>query len=384
MLNDLKLSHITAGFVAVLVGYTSSVSIIFQAAESAGANLAQINSWLLVLGVGMGLTTLSLSLFYKVPYLTAWSTPGAALLVTGLYGVSISEATGAFIVCGLLILLSGLTGWFEKISQIIPKPISAAMLAGVLFKFGSEIFFSLESDLILVSVMGLSYLIGKVFMPRYTIPLVLLVGILLSSYLGLFITAGITFQLANPVFVSPTFTFSTLLSVALPLFVVTMSSQNLPGIATLHASGYNPPISPAISVTGFASVLLAPFGGFAFNLAAITAAICQGSEADENKQTRYLAAVSAGIFYILLGLLGATVVALFAASPKPLVLAIAGFALLGTIGNSLSMALKEESNREAAIVTFLMTASGISLFQIGSAFWGLVVGILFYHVLKPR
>lgn len=384
MLRQLKTSHLTAGFIAVLVGYTSSVSIIFQAAESAGASLAQINSWLLVLGLGMGLTTLVLSLMYKVPYLTAWSTPGAALLVTGLYGIPISESTGAFIVSGVLILLSGVTGWFEKISQIIPKPISAAMLAGVLFKFGSEIFFSLETDFALVSLMGLSYLVGKVFFPRYTIPVVLLVGVCLSWYLGLFLTTGIEFQLASPEFVMPTFTLQTMLSVALPLFVVTMSSQNLPGIATLHTAGYNPPISPAITVTGLASVVLAPFGGFAFNLAAITAAICQGKEADENKETRYLAAVSAGIFYVILGLLGATVVALFAASPKSLVLAIAGFALLGTIGSSLSIALKEEDHREAALVTFLMTASGVVLFQIGSAFWGLVIGIIFYHVLKRR
>jgi len=379
---SLKLSHLTAGFVAVLVGYTSSVSIIFQAAEAAGASIAQINSWLLVLGLGMGVTTLVLSLMYKVPYLTAWSTPGAALLVTGLYGVTLSEATGAFIISGLLIFLSGITGWFEKISQIIPKPISAAMLAGVLFKFGSEIFFSLETNLFLVSMMGLSYLIGKVLFPRYCIPFVLIVGISISWYLGLFLDTGIKLQLAAPVFVMPTFTLSTVLSVALPLFIVTMSSQNLPGIATLQGNGYHPPISPAIVTTGFASIVLAPFGGFAFNLAAITAAICQSKEADEDKKTRYLAAVSAGIFYIILGLLGATVVAVFASSPKALVLAIAGFALLGTIGNSLSDALKDESHREAALVTFIMTASGVSLFQIGSAFWGLVVGILFYHVLK--
>ncbi len=378
----LKLSHLTAGFVAVLVGYTSSVAIIFQAAEAAGASLAQINSWLLVLGLGMGFTTLILSLIYKVPYLTAWSTPGAALLVTGLYGVTLSEATGAFIISGVLIFLSGLTGWFEKISQIIPKPISSAMLAGVLFNFGSEIFFSLETHFILVSLMGISYLIGKVFFTRYTIPFVLLIGIGVSWYLGLFINTGITLQLASPEFVMPTFTLSTALSVALPLFIVTMSSQNLPGIATLHGSGYYPPISPAISVTGFASIVLAPFGGFAFNLAAITAAICQGKDADTNKETRYLAAVSAGVFYIALGLLGATVVAIFAASPKPLVLAIAGFALLGTIGNSLSVALDDESNREASLVTFLMTASGVSLFQIGAAFWGLFIGIVFYHVLR--
>ncbi len=376
-----KLSHITVGFIVVLIGYTASAAIIFQAAEAVGATQAQLNSWMLVLGLGMGFTGLILSLYYKTPILTAWSTPGAALLVTSLVGVSMEQAIGAFIFCAILLTLTGISGLFEKICALVPMPIANAMLAGVLFQFGRAAFEALEQEAFLVGAMISTYLFGRVFLGRYTIPCVLLVGALICASLGLFNLQPINFELAKPTFVMPEFKISVLLGVGLPLYIVTMTSQNMPGVATIRAAGYHAPVSASVTVTGLFSLFLAPFGGFAFNLSAITAAICLSKDADENKATRYKAAIVASLFYCIVGLMGTAVVSLFLIAPKALVVAIAGIALLGTIGNSLVGALSNEKHREAALITFLVTVSGISFYGVGAAFWGLVIGMLANMVL---
>lgn len=376
----MKISHyihapaITAGFVAVLVGFTSSAVIVFQAAKAAGASPDQIGSWMMALGLGMGITTIGLSLRYKTPIITAWSTPGAALLVTALPGIPMAEAIGAFVFSALLITFFGLTGWFEKIIDRIPIAIAAAMLAGILFQFGIDIFNSMQSRLLLVGAMFVAYLLMKKTSPRYAIIIVLMVGLIICQLQGLLNFSGFEFIAVKPQFIIPAFSISTLIGVGIPLFVVTMVSQNIPGIAVLRAAGYQTPLSPLIGWTGFATLLLAPFGGYALNLAAITAAICTGPEAHENPDKRYLATLSAGFFYLLLALCGATVVGLFNAFPSEFVLALAGLALLSTISNSLHTAVAETTTREAAVVTFLVTASGMSIFGIGSAFWGLVAG----------
>lgn len=370
-------SPLAAGFVAVLVGFTSSAVIIFQATAAVGATQAQTTSWLMALCVGMAATSIGLSLRYKVPVLTAWSTPGAALLATSLVGVPISDAIGAFIVCGALITLAGLTGWFERVMHKIPLTIASAMLAGVLFRFGVDLFGSMGRQLPLVFSMFVGYLLLRRWRPRYAIPLVLCLGVVMAAWLGLLSLRDVPLTLARPVWHSPTFTLSAALSVALPLFIVTMASQNIPGIATLRASGYGKtPISPLITWTGIATLVLAPFGGYALNLAAITAAICMGREAHEDPAKRYYAAIAAGFFYLLCGLAAASVAALLAAFPVELVKALAGLALLGTIGNALSVAMANETQREAALVTFLCTVSGLTLGGIGSAFWGLVAGAI--------
>lgn len=369
-----SISHLSAGFVAVVVGFTSSVAIIFQAARAAGANEGQISSWILALGLGMALTSAGFSLRYKVPVLTAWSTPGAALLVTALSGHSLAEAYGAFVVSALLILASGLTGWFEKVMDRIPMPLANAMLAGILVQFGTGIFTELAASPWLVGGMLLVYLPAKRWLPRYAMLLVLLVGVGLALLLGLFRGPALSLTLATPQWVTPQFTLSGILGVALPLFLVTMASQNLPGVAVLRSHRFDVPISKVLTGTGLINLLLAPFGGFAFNLAAITAAICMGEEAGQEPRQRYKAAVAASGFYLLAGLFGASIVALFAAMPKALVMALAGLALLGTIAGSLKGALADSASTEPALITFLVTASGMSLWGIGSAFWGLVIG----------
>jgi benzoate membrane transport protein len=383
-LRDLSLPAVVAGFVAVLVGYTSSVVIIFQAAAALGATSAQTASWLWALGLGMGLTSAGLSLWYRMPVLTAWSTPGAALLVTAGAGVPLNEAVGAFMTCGLLIVLAGASGLFARVMDRMPQALAAALLAGVLTRFAFDAFLSLRSQTLLVLAMGLAYLAGRRWWPRYAVPVVLLVGATLAAAQGQLNWGGVELAWAVPLLTAPAFSLAATMGIALPLFVVTMASQNLPGVAAQRAAGYAVPVSPPVTVTGLATVLLAPFGGYAFNLAAITAAICMGREASADPARRYTAAVMAGLFYLVLGLIGGAVVGLIAAFPRELVLALAGFALLGTIGTGLAVAMKDEGSREAALITYLVSASGLTLAGVGAAFWGVVAGALALAVQRAR
>ena len=382
LLKDLSLSAIAAGFVTVLVGFASSAVIVFQAAQSLGASPEEISSWMWALGLGMGLTCIGLSLRYRMPVVTAWSTPGAAMLISSAAGLPLSDAIGAFLLSALLIVVSGFSGFFERMISRIPVSLASGMLAGVLLRFGIDAFASMKTQLGMVLTMFAVYLLARRLLPRYAVILTLLVGIAFAGALGLLRVDGLSLQLAKPIFTTPTFSFAAIIGIALPLFIVTMASQNVPGVAVIRASGYPIPISPVVGWTGVVNLVLAPFGAFALNLAAITAAICMGREAHEDAARRYVAAIAAGVFYLIVGLFGATVAALFAAFPKELILAIAGIALLGTIGNSLAAALREEAEREPALVTFLVTASGLSLAGIGSAFWGLLAGVVTLLVLR--
>ena len=375
---DLSLSAFTAGFVAVLVGFTSSVAIVFQAAQAFGATPAQITSWMWALGLGMGLCSLVPSLLLRQPVMVAWSTPGAAVLATaGLAGgFSMAEAVGAFMVCALLITLAGATGWFERVMNRIPMEIASALLAGVLARFGLEAFAAAQTALPLVLVMLAAYLLARKRLPRYAVVVTLAAAVLFVALRGDMRWSAVQLELAMPVFTMPHFSLSALVSLALPLFVVTMASQNLPGVAVMRATGYQLPVSRLITMTGLATLVLAPFGAFALNFSAITAAICMGPEAHEDRSKRYTAAASCGLIYVVIGLFGAVITGLLTAFPRELVVAIAGLALLGTIGNGLAMALREEGHREAALITFLVTLSGVVVADVGSAFWGVVAGSL--------
>jgi benzoate membrane transport protein len=381
---DLSLSTFTAGFVAVLVGFTSSVAIVFQAAQAFNATPAQITSWMWALGLGMGLCSALPSLWLRKPVMVAWSTPGAAVLAVAANGFSMNEAVGAFMVSAVLIMLCGVTGLFENLMHRIPVAIASALLAGVLARFGLQGFSAAQNALPLVALMLIAYLMGKRFMPRYAVPLTLLIAIIYVALRGQFTVANLQFSLAVPVFTVPVFSLSAAISLALPLFVVTMASQNLPGVAAIRAAGYDMPLSKIITMTGLATLILAPFGGFALNLSAITAAICMGEEAHPDPARRYTAAVTCGVIYIGIGLFGAIVTALLAAFPKELIAAIAGLALLGTISAGLTSALVDEKHREAAIITFLVTLSGVVIAGIGSAFWGVVAGALALFVQNLR
>jgi len=385
LFRDISLPAIVAGFVAVLVGFTSSVVIVFAAAQALGATPAQTTSWMWALGLGMGATTVLLSLWYRQPVLTAWSTPGAALLA-GTSGVAMNEAVGAFVACGLLIVLAGVTRIFERVMDRIPQAIAAALLAGVLARFGLDAVGAVKAAPLMVLMMAVAFLLGRRFWPRYAVPGVLLAGLIIAAAQGRLQWSRVVLDWAVPVWTAPVFSLPALVGVALPLFVVTMASQNLPGVAAQRAAGYRTPVSPPIVVTGAASVLLAPFGGYAFNLAAITAAICMGREAHEDPTRRYTAAVAAGAFYMAVGLAGGAVVGLLQAFPRELVMVVAGLALLATIAGGLAAALKDERHRDAAGLTFLVTLSGVTLLGIGAAFWGVVAGTvaLLVQQYRPR
>ncbi len=371
-----------SGFVAVLVGYASSAAIIWQAASAAGATAPQIAGWMTSLGIGMGISTLALSWWYKAPVLTAWSTPGAALLATSLQGITLSETIGIFIFANALILICGVSGLFARLMKIIPHSLAAAMLAGVLLRFGLQAFSNLEGHLLLCGSMLLAWLLTKAFAPRYAIVATLLVGGAVAALKGDVVTEKLTLAVVMPEFIAPTFTLTTLVSIGLPFFLVTMASQNAPGFATLKASGYPVAVSPLIVFTGGLALLLSPFGVYSICIAAITAAICQSPDAHPDASKRWLAAAAAGFFYLLAGIFGGSISGLMAALPLSWIQTLAGLALLGTIGDSLHQALHNEAERDAAIVTFLLTASGATLAGIGSAFWGLVAGGVCYALLS--
>lgn len=384
---DFSLSALSAGFVAVLVGVTSSVALVFQAAQSFGATPAQISSWMWALGWGIGLCCAVPSLILRQPVMVAWSTPGAAVLaaagLTG--GFSMGEAVGAFMVSAALIVLLGFSGWFEKLMDRIPASIAAALLAGVLARFGLQVFESAQTALPLVLAMLLVYLLSRRLLPRYAVMCTLLAGIAYAASQGLMHWEQVQWSLAMPQWTSPVFSWQACISLALPLCVVTMASQNLPGVAVIRSAGYQMPISRLIGGTGVVNLLLAPFGAFGLNLAAITAAICMGPEAHADSSKRYTAAVWCGLFYVLIGIFGAVVAGLLAAFPKELVTAIAGLALLGSIGGGLLVAMQQDSSREPALITFLVTLSGVVIAGVGSAFWGVVAGslALFVQQYKP-
>ena len=383
-LNDLSLSAVTAGFLAVLVGFTSSVAIVFQAAQAFGATPAETASWMWALGLGMGLTTLVPSLAWRLPAVIAWSTPGAALLATAGAGYTMADAVGAFLVSAALVTLVGVTGWFERVMDRIPLALASALLAGVLARFGIEAFAAARTALPMVLLMLAVYLVGRRCWPRYAVVGVLAVATAFAAWQGQLRTEAVSWALALPVFTAPRFSLAGTVSLALPLFVVTMASQNLPGVAAIRAAGLALPVSRLLVITGVATLLLAPFGGFALNLAAITAAICMGREAHEDPARRYVAAVVCGLLYCVIGVFGAAVTGVLTAFPRELVVAIAGLALLGTIANALALALRDEAHREAAAITFLVTLSGLTIAGIGAAFWGVVAGAIALLVQQWR
>jgi benzoate membrane transport protein len=385
---DVSVPAIVAGFVTVLVGFSSSVAIVFAGATAVGANSAQIASWIWALGMGMGLTCFALSWRYRMPVITAWSTPGAALLAAAGAGhLSLAQATGAFLICAGLSTIAGFSGAFTRLMDRVPSAFGSALLVGLLLRFAIKAFADMPSNLPLSLAMLGSYVLMRRLQGRYAVPVTLLLGTVISLYQGQGSSAWsgqLSLSLAQPLWCAPEFTLAALIGTALPLFVVTMASQNIPGVAAQRSQGFHPPISKIIGWIGVVNLVLAPLGCYAINLAAITAAICTGPEAHPDPQRRYIAGMATGIFYILVGIFGATVAALLHAMPTQLIAMIAGLALLGTIGNGLHQALADEKDREAALVCLLITVSGLTLFGIGSAFWGLVLGLSVRFILRAR
>lgn len=384
LLQDCSLSALVAGFIATLISYAGPLVIVFQAAHSAQLSPAELSSWVWAISIGSGVLGVLLSLRYKVPVVVAWSAPGSALLVALLPGVSFAEAVGAYIVANLMILLVGVSGAFDRIVSKLPPAIAAAMLAGILFSFGTGLFVSIKTQPVLVLAMFVSYLAFKRFAPRYAVLAVLVCGVSIALGSGTLNTSALVAGLATPVWTTPTFSWNAVLSISLPLVMVALTGQFVPGIAVLRTAGYETPASPLITSSAFTSLLLAPFGCHGLTLAAITAAICTGEDAHENPQRRYWAGAFGGALYLVLGVFGATLVSLFSAFPAALIAALAGLALFGAIGGALAGAMSVPNDREAALITFLVTASGMSFLGLSAAFWGLIFGVFAHLLLNLR
>ena len=378
------LHPIVAGLISVIVNYGGTFILVFQAAKVAGLSPELTASWVWSVSIGVGVTGLFLSWVSREPIITAWSTPAAAFLVVALSATPYAEAVGAYMVSAVAFVLLGLSGCFEKVIRLIPPGIAAAMLAGILLQFGIGAFGGMSLDPVLVGVLIAAYVGLKRFTARYAVVGILLLGLGFLLVQGRVDLSGLSLQLAAPVFTRPEFSLNALLSVALPLFLITLTGQYMPGMLVLRNDGFKTSANPILTVTGLGSLLMAPFGSHAFNVAAITAAICTGKEASEDASKRWVAGVAAGVFYILVGVFGVTLAAVFMAFPPAFITTLAGLALLGTIGASLASAMADVRSREAALITFLACAANINLLGIGGAFWGLLIGLAAYALLNGR
>ncbi len=380
---DFSASAFVAGVITVLVSLTGPVAIIIQAAKTGGLSQEQLTSWIWAMSITSGACGLWLSIRYRTPIVCAFSTGGAALLIDALPNYSYNDVIGAYIFAAALVVLLGVSGLFSRMMQHIPRSIVSGMLAGILFVFGAHLFVSMQKAPMLVLPIVLAYLVIKRFFPRYAVLAALLTGIVISLVLGQLNTSVLSFHFVIPEVTVPGLSLPALIGVGIPLAFVALASQYAPGVAVLQSSGYHhTPISPLITTTGISTILFAPFGLHGTTLAAITAAMCTGPQAHPDPHRRYVAAVVCGVLYIFFGLFATVVTTLFIAIPETFVASLAGLALLGALSSGLAGAVADESEREAGVVTFLMTASGVSFFGVGSAFWGLIAGVVAYAILN--
>ncbi|HAW6997243.1 benzoate/H(+) symporter BenE [Acinetobacter baumannii] len=382
--NDWSISATVAGFLAVLISYSGPLIIFFQAAQRAHVSTDMMVSWIWGISIGAAISGIYLSIKYKTPVITAWSAPGTALLVTLFPNVSLNEAVAAYITSAIVIFLIGITGYFDKLLKWIPQDVAAGMMAGILFQFGISLFTASDSMPLIVFSMLIVFLIAKRLMPRYTMIWVLAAGVLLSLILGKMNPVDVNFNLAIPQWISPEWTWNSTLNLAVPLILVSLTGQFLPGMAIMKLSGYDTPAKPIITATSIASLAVACVGGITIVLASITAALCMGKDAHELKEKRYIAGIANGIFYILGGLFAGSIVMLFSLLPKELVAALAGLALLGAIATNISVAMKNDGQRDAALITFLASASGMHFLGLSSVFWGICIGVIAHFILTPR
>ncbi|WP_095051143.1 benzoate/H(+) symporter BenE family transporter [Pseudomonas sp. Irchel s3b2] len=382
-LRDL-LHPIVAGLISVIVNYGGTFILVFQAAKIAGLSPELTASWVWSVSIGVGITGLFLSWASREPIITAWSTPAAAFLVVALSTTPYAEAVGAYIISAAAFVLLGLSGCFEKVIRLIPPGVAAGLLAGILLQFGIGAFGGMSLDPVLVGLLIAVYVVLKRFTARYAVVGILVLGLAFLLTQGRVDFSGLVLQFAAPVFTRPEFSVNALLSVALPLFLITLTGQYMPGMLVLRNDGFSTSANPILTVTGLGSLLMAPFGSHAFNIAAITAAICTGKEASEDPSKRWIAGVAAGLFYIHVGIFGVTLAAVFMALPATFITTLAGLALLGTIGANLASAMADVKTREASLITFLASAANITLLGIGGAFWGVLIGLAAYALLNGR
>lgn len=381
---DFSLSAWVAGALAVLISYCGPLVIFIQAAQAGGMDAQTLSSWIWAISLGAGLSGLLLSAWLRQPIITAWSAPGTALLLSLFPQISMAEVVGAYLTTAVLVITIGVTGCFERIVRLIPKGIAAGMLAGILFQFGAQAFRASADMAPLVFAMLAAYLLGRRLWPRYAIVLVAGVGLAVATLLGETRLQMLEPVLASPVFVAPAFGWSAFFSFTVPLLLVSLTGQYLPGMSLLRLAGYQTPSRAVLTGTGLASLLVACFGGITIVLASITAALCTGADAHADARRRYVAGIASGIFYLVGAAFAGSIVLLFNAFPPPFIAALAGLALIGAIASNLELLAQERGTLEASVIAFLATASGMSLFGLGAAFWGVVLGMASHLMLRPR
>ena len=380
---DFSVQALGQGLLVALVGYASSVAILIQGLVAVGASVSQIASALVMIGILKGVVAIALSWWLRMPISVAWSTPGMALLATiGAVAGGFPAAVGAFIAVGALIMLTALWTPLGRLVAAIPKSIASAMLAGILLKLCLAPFLAIGKAPWIAGAVLLTWLMFMRFARGYAVPAAVTVALVAMAFDAPFAGIAASELIPHLELVMPAFTWEAMVNIALPLFIVTMAGQNLPGLAVLSAYDYRPRVAPLLLSTGAASVAGAPFGMPTINLAAITAALCAGPDAHPDPTRRYVAGIFGGVGYVLLATLAGVAAVLVARSPPVLIEAVAGLALIGAFGSAMLNAVQEEDGRLPGLVTFLVTASGLSLFGIGSAFWGLVIGLGVHHVLR--
>jgi benzoate membrane transport protein len=376
-----SVSAVTAGLLAVIISYAGPLAIFFQAARSAHVGNDVVASWVWAISMGAAVSGITLSWWLKQPIITAWSAPGTALLVSLFPGMPVSEAIGAYIIAGACIFVLGVSGLFDRIVKRIPKGIACAMMAGILFQFGTNVFKSVATTPWLALGMLASYIVFRRWAARYCLILVLAFGCALAVALGLTNLQSVSLHVTRPVFTMPTWSWQSTVSLAVPLVIVSLTGQFLPGFAILRVSGYQTPSRPVLVGTSLASILVAFAGGITIVIAAITAALCTGPDAHRDPERRYVAGIANGLFYLIGGAFAGTVVMLFAALPNAFVAVLAGLALLGAIATNIVGLVQDDAHREASFITFIATASNMSFLGLGAAFWGIVLGTLAHLVL---
>ncbi len=385
---SMTLPSLLAGLVVVLTAYTGPILIIMEAARSANLTTAETTSWIWAVTFINGAFGILLSLLYRMPVVVAWPTAGAALLVLSLPSYTFQEAIGAYIVAGAVIALVGFSGLFSRAIALVPKPVVMGMLAGVLLRFGVGLFAALPGAPGMVTAIIVTFLLLR--RVRFKAPLIgaLAVGVVIAALDGSLNLQGVTLELAAPLWTTPVFTLGALLGLTVPLVALALTSQYAPGLAVVRSYGYNLPIDGALLLTGIGSILIAPFGGHGMTIAAITAAIAADPDANPDPDRRYAAGVSTGAFYMIFGLFGATAIEFFTGLPAPLIAAVTGLALAGTIMNALAASMSDEHGREGGLMALLCTAANFTLLGIGAPFWGLLFGMLTNWLLtwrvKPR
>lgn len=379
---DWSISAVAAGFLAVLVSYAGPLAIYYQAAQAASMPDHMFASWVWAISIGAAVSGMFLSWTLRSPVITAWSAPGTALLITLFPALSIQEAVGAYLTAAMLLLVIGTSGYFDALIVRIPRGVASGMMAGILLQFGLNAFKAIGSLPLLACGMIAAYLVFRRLLPRYCIVLLLLTGIAIAAATGQTQFSGVALQLASPQWITPAWSWQATFSLALPLVVVTLTGQYLPGMAVLRSAGYDSPVQPIMVVNSLASMAIACFGGITIAIAAITASICTGPAAHEHPARRYIAGLANGFFYLVAGLFAGSIVALLASLPKELIATLAGLALIGAITANLAGAIAAEKHREASVIAFLASASGMSFLGLGAAFWGIVIGMLAYGVLR--